>query len=111
MNETTKNFLLALANRKPPNHKTLLYRLYYNKDGTPLRYSHEDLPGQFIDLTPEQFHPRSVNVMVKNGKFVRLERKRARKLRPTAHGKPCHPGDITVIVDSSQPHTAWSYHD
>ena len=47
-----------------PEIKPVYLRLYYDDSGLPLFYSHEDQPGKYIDLTPEQFALRDLQVRV-----------------------------------------------
>ena len=51
MNE--EEFAEFWKNFKWPEVKPVYFRLYYNEKGKALFYSQEDLPGKYIDITPE----------------------------------------------------------
>ena len=38
-----------------PEPQPVFYSLYHDDQGHPLFYSMEDLPGTYIDVTPEQY--------------------------------------------------------
>jgi hypothetical protein len=78
--------------------KPVHYRLYHNDAGLPLFYSHDDLSGKYIDVTPEQFALQDRLVRVIDGKLVRQRIARINKLVPAESGTLCHNQDVTVIV-------------
>jgi hypothetical protein len=78
--------------------KPVHYRLYHDDTGLPLFYSHDDLPGKYIDVTPEQFALQDRLVRVVDGKLVRQRTARINKLVPAESGTLCHNQDVTVIV-------------
>jgi hypothetical protein len=90
-----------------PREKTVYYRLYYDDSGLPLFYSHEDQSGKYIDVTPEQFALRDLQVSVVDGVLTPRARPVLPKLVPCATGIPCHINDAAVIVDQEQPHQRW----
>ena len=47
-----EEFLDFWNNYKWTDHPPVYYRLYYSDEGEPLFYSHDDLPGKYIDITP-----------------------------------------------------------
>jgi len=99
MNETTDNFWAALQNWNPEPPKPIYYRLYHDELGVPICYSHEDLPGNYIDVTPMDCAISSMNVRVVDGKLVKIQpRTRVTKLVPAAAGTPCDPHDVTIIT-------------
>lgn len=107
MSEVTPEEFWAILHA-PVETKPIFYRLYYNNDGTPICYSMEDLPGNYIELTLEEYHRSSADVCVVDGllkeiKLVGL----VKKLVPSDHGICCDPRDICVVTDS-QPSTKWS---
>jgi hypothetical protein len=85
----------------------VLFRLYHSDQGAPLEYSHEDRPGLYIDVTPEQFVLADFRVRVIQGQIVPQDPPLPPKLMRSEHGTRCHPRDITVIVDQ-EPSQAWS---
>ena len=103
---TEQEFLEFWHNYKWTDAKPVYYRLYYDDAGLPLFYSHEDLPGKYIEVTPEQFalQDRAVNVV--DGKIVRRRTARMTKLVPADSGTLCHINDVTVVVND-QPGQNW----
>lgn len=90
-----------------PEIKTVYYRLYYDDSGRALFYSHEDQPGKYINVTPEQFALHDLQVLVVNGVFKPRARPVPPKLMPGTTGTPCHINDVAVIVNQEQPHQRW----
>jgi hypothetical protein len=84
------------------------FRLYHDDQGNPLFYSMADKPGTYIELTPEEYHRGASNVRVRNGKLVQVTWATTTKLVPGNSGSPCHPNNVAVVVNESQPHTKWS---
>jgi hypothetical protein len=95
---TEQEFLEFWTNYQWTDVKPIHYRLYYSDAGLPLFYSHEDLPGKYIDVTPEQFVLQDWSVKIIDGKIVRRRTARMSKLVPSVSGTLCHPADVTVIV-------------
>lgn len=103
MNE--QEFLAAL---QPVEPLPILYRLYYNDLGEPLFYSQENLPGNYIDIDREMYINPPTHLRVINNSIVILQTAVIKKLYPGRHGKPCHPLDISVVVDDTKPNIKWS---
>lgn len=81
-----------------PEIKPVFFRLYYAEDGTPLTYTMEELPGKYVDITPEQYRFANMNVRVVNGKIIEATpRSQVKKIRPSPDGVPCHPNDVTLV--------------
>jgi hypothetical protein len=92
----------------PVEIKPIFYRLYYNTDGTPICYSMEHMPHNYIELTAEQYHASPPNVRVVNGKLVVVKPNAyTKKLVPATEGTQCDPRDICVVT-SAEPATKWS---
>ena len=72
MNETTQNFLDVFANLEPWQPPQVFWRLYHDESGNPLFYTQDDKPGNYIDITPEQYQRASMQVRVRDGKLVEL---------------------------------------
>ena len=106
-NSTNDNFWLALSQYVPPDVHDPIYRLYYNELGDVLFYSMEDLPGNYIDVDPEIFRAGPTNCRVVEGKLVFIKTSTIHKLRPNGKGTACHPQDICVMVNESEPHIKW----
>jgi hypothetical protein len=100
MDENTQNFLEFWDTYIWPESKPVFFRLYYDDAGHPLCYSMEDHAGKYIEITAEQYAESSGRVTVKNGKLVKQHQTRTSKLIPADTGTPCHPDDVTIVVDS-----------
>ena len=103
---TQENFWAILGAIPAP--QTVYYRLYYNDSGLPLFYSHEDQPGKYIDVTPEQFALSDLKVRVVNGILVPYQPPTP-KLRPGNTGTACHPTDVAVVVSTQDIHQKWRF--
>ena len=110
MNEIEANLLKAFGEFKWPDPKPIYYRLYYRDDGTPICYSMEELPGNYIELDLDTYRRSPGNVRVVDGKLKEFQPKvHVTKLKPTGSlGTPCCPTDISIVVNEIQPHTKWS---
>ena len=89
-----------------PEIKTVYLRLYYDNLGRPLFYSHDDLPGKYIEVTPEQFALQDQSVRVIDRKILSRRTSRMTKLVPAMSGTLCHTQDVTVVV-SGWPGQYW----
>lgn len=102
--ETTKNFWAVWNSFVWPEIRTAEPRLYYSDDGSPINYTMEDLPGQYITITSLEFMARRWDVKVIDGQLhpniapIRSDR----LVKDPASGTPCHPQDITLIVSDDQ---------
>jgi hypothetical protein len=103
---TENEFLEFWKNIQWPKIKPVYYRLYYDNAGLPLFYSQEDLPGKYIDVTPEQFAMQDQSVKIIDGKLVRQRRTRITKLVHRDSGTLCHVKDVSIVVDQ-QPGQYW----
>jgi len=109
-NETTENFLKVMAEFEWPENKPVSYRLYYNEDGSPKCYTMDDLPGKYIQVDRETYinHVWNVKVVDNNLVIIPLSVTVQKLVQDTERGTPCHPKDITVVVDPEYSHTKWS---
>lgn len=103
MNEA--EFWAALT---PIETKPILYRLYYDDLGNPLFYSQEDLPGNYINITREVYVNPPTHLKVVNNSIVVLDTSTVRRLYPTKTGTPCHPTDVSIVVNDTEPNIKWS---
>ena len=110
MNQSELSLLQALSEFKWPDHKPVFYRLYYRDDGTPICYSMEDMPGNYIELDAATYSRSPGNVRVIDGKLKEFQPKgMVTKLKPNAvNGTPCSPVDVAIVVEQTQPHTKWN---
>lgn len=106
-NDNTEIFLDFWANFTWPEVKPVFFRLYYDDKGDPVVYSMEDLPGNYINITAEQFAQGDVQVKVVDGSIVPNKKIAVYKLVPDTNGTPCHPGDVSIVVDKEQPNQCW----
>jgi hypothetical protein len=90
-----------------PEPAPVFYRLYYDSGGVPLFYSQEDLPGNYLELTQEQYAQGKSNIRVRDGKIVELTWTTSYKLVPGTTGTPCDPRDVAVVANSDSA-TYWS---
>lgn len=92
-----------------PESKQVFYRLYYNKDGVPIIYSMEDLPGNYIEVDQSTYVLAPFNVKIIDGKLVYIKPViTVKKLQPSIDGTACNPQDVCIIVNTDQPHTKWT---
>ena len=103
---TEQEFLEFWNNYQWTDPKPVHYRLYYDDAGLLLFYSQEDLPGKYIEVTPEQFALQDTRIKVVDGKLVQQRTDRMTKLVPAKLGTLCHPTDVTVVV-VDQPGQYW----
>jgi len=89
-----------------PEIKPVFYRLYHNDNGIPLFYSQEDLPGKYIDITPEQFALQNMSVRVSDAKIIQYKTIWVAKLVPADSGTVCHSQDVAIVV-VDQPGQHW----
>ena len=101
-------FLDFWKNYQWPEPKAVFYRLYYNSQGYPVSYSMEDLPGNYIEIAPEQYTLADINVKIIDGKIVPNQKRLPPKLVPTLHaGTRCHVHDVTIVDDALQQYQTW----
>jgi hypothetical protein len=103
---TEQEFLEFWNNYTWTDVKPVHFRLYHDDAGLPLFYSHEELLGKYIDVTPEQFALQDRAVKVIDGKLVRERTVRMTKIVPARSGTLCHFTDVTIVV-ADQPGQYW----
>jgi hypothetical protein len=107
MNETTENFWQVWNSLPLWSPPVVFWRLHYDDQGFPLFYTQEHKPGNYIDVTPEQYQRASMRVRVRNGQLVELDTTLVKKLVPSAIGTPCHPRDVAVVAGIDCEHQCW----
>lgn len=80
-----------------PQPKPVFYRLYYRSDGSPLHYTMEDLPGDYIEIDRETYVLGSPWVRVIGGKLKRINRISTDKLVPSDQGTSCHAYSVAIV--------------
>jgi hypothetical protein len=90
-----------------PESSPIYYRLYHDDSGRALFYSHQDQPGKYIDVTPEQFAQQDLQVRVINGELKPRAKPMPPKLVPSDRGTACHPNDVAVVVSTQETHQRW----
>ena len=103
---TDQEFWAIMNNMPQP--KPVHMRLYYDEQGSPICYSMEDLPGNYIDVDPETFAIAPYNVRVVNGQIKYIITAQGEKLVPGDTGTCCHPNNVAIVVTEHEPHTKWS---
>lgn len=107
MDDAEKALLEGMAMVSWPYIPPQIWRLYHDDQGLPLFYSQEDLPGMYISVTPEQFVTKNFRVRVVNGQLQEYQRRSVRKIVPGQFGMPCHPGDVSLVVNPQHLHRRW----
>ena len=96
------NFTEALKLVDPPKKVEIFFRLYYDKvTGEPITYSMEDLDGDYIEITKEEFALTDFNIVVKDGKIKKKNMISIGKLAPSTSGYAVHKEDIAIIDPTS----------
>lgn len=94
-----EEFLEFWRNYEWTDVKPVHYRLYHDDAGLPLFYSQEDLPGKYIEVTPEQFALQDPAVRIINGRLVHQRTVKMTKLIPSDSGTLCHVHDVSIVVE------------
>ena len=107
--QTTENFWKVWNTFVWPELRPAQYRLYYKPDGSPLIYTMENLPGDWIEVSQQTYIAAPWNVRVIDGELRIIPKvKICHKLQPSDHGVACDPRDVCVVVSESSPKTYWS---
>ena len=102
-------FFEALQNVKIENESIAYeYRLYYDKEtGSPLFYSMEDVPGDYLQIDLETYSQSRYDIIVVDNQIKLLQKSGLKKLLPGTEGTPCCVDNV-MIVDLSSP-LKWSF--
>jgi hypothetical protein len=105
---TEEEFWAILHSVPDPN--PIFYRLYYHDNGSPIIYSMEHLPGNYIEVDQPTYVLAPFNVRVTDGKLVYIKPViTVKKLQPTdLNGTACDPRNVCVVVDTNSPHIKWT---
>lgn len=101
--ETTDNFWQVWNSFVWPEPKPIEYRCYYLDDGSVDFYTMDDVPGNYTQVTKEQYLAAAKPARVQDGKLIIIKPKQqVQKLVPGAQlGTQCHVQDVCVIVSSN----------
>lgn len=64
------NFLKALEEARPNQLASVEFRVYYDTNGSILFYTMENLDGDYLTITPEEYAIGRYDLKVKNGKLI-----------------------------------------
>lgn len=97
-----------LLNATPAPIKKPELRVYYNDQGKIVTYTCEDLPGDYLVITPQQFAEARPDAIVKNGKLVYTHTlSHVTKLARAQTGVKTSEWDINILVGDNQPGHHW----
>lgn len=91
---------------KPVIETPTIYKLYYDDQGRPIKYTVENESGNYIQVTVEQYLDSNFQLRVKNGEIVYLKQPPIPKLIRSQYGTGTHPDDITIVQTNSE--VRWS---
>jgi hypothetical protein len=60
----------------------------------------EDLPGNYLEITAEQYAESNHRVRVQNGQIIKQQHARTSKLVPSLIGTACCSEDVTIVTDA-----------
>jgi hypothetical protein len=104
---TEKEFWQIL--HAPAKSMPIFYRLYHDDSGSPIIYSMEELPGNYIEVDQGTYVLAPFNVKVIDGKLIYIKPViTVKKLQPSINGTACNPQDVCIVVSQDQPHTKWN---
>lgn len=108
MSNITQNDLAAMFH-SIPEPVPVVFRLYHNDDGSPICYTMEELPGNYIEVDATTYAIAPYNVRVINSQFTVIKPVvTVKKLQPSSNGIACDKRDVCIVVNADQPHTKWS---
>lgn len=95
---STSTLAEALEKLEPPKKQKIFFRLYYDKEtGKPVAYSMEELDGDYIEITAEQFAMCDPYVIVEDGQIVKRQLVTTSKLVPGGNQFKVHATDISLV--------------
>lgn len=102
-----KSLLIQAASMPPP---VIERRAYYDEQGHIITYTCENLPGNYINVTPEQFAEARPDAIVRDGKLVYTHRlSHVVKLVQSSSGRATSKYDINILVPDTDPEACfWS---
>lgn len=105
-NKELLEFLEKMANSKP---REVEYRLYYDDTGRVVTYTCEDLPGNYIVVSRQQYAEARSDVLVRDGKLISTSRitQVYRMVKNTSGGVKASKYDINILTDTD--YVFWKY--
>lgn len=96
------NELIVALNNLPVQEATKpVFKLYYDENGNVITYTMDELHGEYIVITPEQFAEARSDVIVKNGEIVYTHKQtHIFKLEKSTGGTKCSKYDVSIIEES-----------
>lgn len=90
--------------------RSIEFRAYYNTDGSIITYTTEDIPGQYIVITSEQYAEARPDAKVIDGKFVYINSRShvAKLAKNKTTGIRCSKYDISVISEDDSDSTYYT---
>lgn len=84
--------------------KPIERRLYYDEAGNVITYTCEDLPGDYIIVTPEQFAEARPDVKVRDGQLIYTHKlSHISKMAQSTTGVATSDWDVNILVDRQAP--------
>ena len=100
--------IYAVGMGPPAPQPKYFYRLYHDDNGIPLFYSMEEFPYKYIEVDRDTLNRAPMYVRVVDGKVKYLKTSTILRLYPGEEGTPCHPNNVSIVVDPQEPHTRWT---
>lgn len=94
--------LLASMSNATKVRKPVEYRAYYDLSGKVLSYTCDDLPGNYIIITREQYAEAKPDAIVDNGKIMHQNASILNVMVKKAVGRPCSKYDVNIVIEDPQ---------
>lgn len=107
-NDTTENFLDVWNNL--PEHVTSFpaFKLYYDDQGCPIKYTNENLEGNYVEVDGPTYMLGDMNIRIRDGQIIKFVLQTYKKLKPSSVGTACVDEDVTIIAPADYPRqTLW----
>ena len=78
------------------------FRLYYDDNGDPIRYTPEKLEGNYIVVDKETWTLGRYDIKVIDGKIKHPTKYSYQKLVPSSQGVSCYKDDVSIIQDNDR---------
>jgi hypothetical protein len=88
--------------------KPIEFRLYYDVNGKAVTYTTENISGNYILITREQFAEARPDVIVKNNKLIYTHlKKHVEKLVKSNSGTKTSKYDVNILTDDTVDYVFW----